>query len=55
MDPRTPIQFFGELAQYPNRPTIPSARSGYQLAHEFNNPPGLPRLSQTLEPSAQKK
>ena len=47
-------QFFGELAQYPNRPTIPSAGSMYQLVREFNNPPGLNRLLETLEPSTQK-
>jgi arylsulfatase A-like enzyme len=47
-------QFFGELAQYPNRPTIPSAGSMNQLVREFNNPPGLNRLLETLEPPAPK-
>jgi arylsulfatase len=47
-------QFFGEIAQYPNRPTIPSAGSMYQLVREFNNPSGMNRLLKTLEPSSQK-
>jgi arylsulfatase A-like enzyme len=47
-------QFFGELAMYPNRPTIPSGASGSQLVREFNNPPGLLRLLETLEPSKKK-
>ena len=48
-------QFFGELAMYPNRPTIPSAGSGYQLIREVNNPQGLQRLLETLEPVTPKK
>jgi len=49
------LQFFGELAQYPNRPTIPSAGSGYQLVREVNNPPGLLRLLETVPSPAPKK
>jgi arylsulfatase A-like enzyme len=49
------FQFFGELAQYPNRPTKPAAGSGSQLVRELNNPQGLLRLLQTLEPASQKK
>ena len=48
-------QFFGELAMYPNRPTIPSAGSMNQLVREVNNPPGMQRLLKTLEPAIQKK
>jgi arylsulfatase len=48
-------QFFGELITCPNRPTLPTAGSTSQLVDEFNNPPGLRRLLELLEPSSQKK
>lgn len=48
-------QFFGELAQYPNRTTIPSGGSMNQLVNQFNNPQGMQRLLETLEPSPPKK
>ena len=48
-------QFFGELAQYPNRTTIPSGGSMNQLVNQFNNPQGMQRLLETLEPSSPKK
>jgi arylsulfatase len=48
-------QFFGELITCPNRPTLPTAGSTSQLVDEFNNPPGLRRLLELLDPSSQKK
>jgi arylsulfatase len=48
-------QFFGELMKYPNRPTIPSAGSGYQMVREVNNPLALQRLLKTLPTAAPKK
>jgi arylsulfatase len=48
-------QFFGELAKYPNRPTIPSGGSLNLLVDQVNNPQELRRLMQLLEPSSQVK
>jgi len=46
-------QFFGELLQYPNRPTLPTAGSANQIIDNVNNPPELRRLMLLLEPSSQ--
>jgi arylsulfatase A-like enzyme len=48
-------QFFSELMTCPNRPTLPTAGSMSELVNEFNNPPGMKRLFELLEPSSQKK
>lgn len=49
------FQYFKELIEYPNRPTIPSGGSVNLLVEELNNPPGLKRLMMLLEPSSQIK
>ncbi len=48
-------QFFGELLEYPNRPTKPSGGSADQVVDAYNNPPELKRLMLLLEPSSQIK
>lgn len=48
-------QFFGELVQYPNRPTLPTGGSASEIIREVNNPPELKRLFLLLEPSSQLK
>jgi arylsulfatase len=48
-------QFFSELMTCPNRPTLPTAGSMSELVNEFNNPPGMKRLFELMEPSSQKK
>jgi arylsulfatase A-like enzyme len=48
-------QFFSELMTCPNRPTLPTAGSMSELVNEFNNPPGMKRLFELLDPSSQKK
>ncbi len=46
-------QYFGELMKYPNRPTLPTAGSAFQLVDAANNPNDLHRLMLLLEPSSQ--
>lgn len=48
-------QFFEELIQCPNRPTLPSGGSSYQLGQELIHPNELRRLMLLLEPSATNK
>lgn len=46
-------QYFSELLTCPNRPTLPTAGSAFQLVDAVNNPPELRRMMLLLEPSSQ--